>query len=98
MKVDDDADSLDKVLIEVGDLGRYQVATFLLLCILNILSGASTLNYVISANTLDYRYVYNRLFFDGLSFVFQKFCWKTFPKKWIEHKIIDLKFLVVNFQ
>lgn len=58
---------LDDVFVEVGDFGRYQIITFVLLIALNILSGTSTVNYMISAGPLEYRY--------GFSFFFRSvFC------------------------
>lgn len=47
--------NLDTILTEVGELGRYQIFSLFLILILNCLSGITTYNYMISANTLDYR-------------------------------------------
>lgn len=54
MSIDISAD-LDEIFVEIGEFGPHQIVTILLLCVLNILSGASAVNYIISANTLDYR-------------------------------------------
>lgn len=54
MSVDISAD-LDDVFVDIREFGPHQMVTTLLLCALNILSGASVVNYMISANTLDYR-------------------------------------------
>lgn len=47
--------SLDDVLTEVGDFGFFQVYTFVLICLINFISAFSVVNYMISANPLDYR-------------------------------------------
>lgn len=58
MSVDLTADSsLDAILTEVGGFGLFQVATYFLICLPNILSASYVINYMISANTLDYRWV-----------------------------------------
>lgn len=46
---------LDDVFVEIGEFGRSQTITFVLLFALNLLSGSSTVNYIISTGTLDYR-------------------------------------------
>lgn len=48
---------LDDVFVEIGEIGRNQIVVFALLIVLNILSGTSTINYMISAGNLDYRWV-----------------------------------------
>lgn len=56
MSIDTGADSsFDVILNEVGQFGVYQVVTYLLICIPNILSATYAVNYMFSANTLDYR-------------------------------------------
>lgn len=56
MIVDSSEDAnLDTILTEVGEFGIFQVITYLLFCIPNIISAAYAVNYMISANTLDYR-------------------------------------------
>lgn len=56
MGANKNADTIvDDVLTEVGDLGFFQVYTFLLIYLLNFLSAFSVVNYMISANPLEYR-------------------------------------------
>lgn len=55
MSIDFGVDPVDDILAEIGDFGSYQIFTFALLSFLQILTGASTVNYMISANILDYR-------------------------------------------
>lgn len=50
-----DDESLDAILTEVGAFGLFQVVSYLLISIPNILSSAYVVNYMISANTLEYR-------------------------------------------
>lgn len=50
------ADSnLDAILTEVGDFGKFQVITYLLICIPCAFSATMVVNYMFAANTLDYR-------------------------------------------
>lgn len=49
------SEDLEDVFVEIGEVGSSQIITFVLLIVLNILSGTSTVNYMISAGTLDYR-------------------------------------------
>lgn len=46
---------LDDVFVEIGEFGAHQMVTLFLLVILNMLSAASAVNFMISANKLDYR-------------------------------------------
>lgn len=56
MSVDMSADSsLDTILTEVGGFGLFQIFAFALVCIPTILTATYEVNYMISANTLDYR-------------------------------------------
>lgn len=56
MSVDTNDDTnLDTILAEVGEFGKFQVITYLLFCIPNIIAATYAVNYMISANTLDYR-------------------------------------------
>lgn len=56
MSMDSTADSdLDTVFAEVGEFGIYQIAIFLLICIPNALSATFVMNYMFTANTVDYR-------------------------------------------
>lgn len=48
---------LDDVFVEIGEAGPSQIITILLLSVLNALSGTAVTNYMISAGTLDYRWV-----------------------------------------
>lgn len=48
---------LDDVFVEIGEVGASQIITLTLLSVLNILSGTAVTNYMISAGTLDYRWV-----------------------------------------
>lgn len=52
---DIDDGSVDSILTEVGGFGRFQIITYLLICIPNIISAATYVNFMISATTLDYR-------------------------------------------
>lgn len=54
MNFDHSAD-LDDVFVEVGEFGAHQMVTLLLLVVLNMLSASSAVNFMISANKLDYR-------------------------------------------
>lgn len=47
--------SLDAILTEVGEFGLFHVLTYILICIPNIISSATFVNYMISATALDYR-------------------------------------------
>lgn len=47
--------NLDAVLTEVGEFGLFQVITYLLICIPSALSATYVVNYMVSANTLEYR-------------------------------------------
>lgn len=51
---DDDA-NLDNILREVGEFGIFQILTNLLICIPNLLSSTYGVNFMISADTLEYR-------------------------------------------
>lgn len=56
MGVDVSGDSsLDAVLTEVGEFGLFQVFTYILICIPNLISAATFVNYMIAATTLDHR-------------------------------------------
>lgn len=56
MGVDSSDDiSLDAILTEVGEFGLFQVFTYIMICIPNIISSATYVNYMISATALDYR-------------------------------------------
>lgn len=50
-----DDTNLETILTEVGEFGVFQITTYLLFCIPTILSASYAVNYMISANTLDYR-------------------------------------------
>lgn len=56
MSVDQSVDGhLDDILTEIGEFGRYQKITCLLIFIVTAISEQSNVNYVITANSLDYR-------------------------------------------
>lgn len=58
MGVDTNGDSnLDAILTEVGGFGLFQIITYALICIPNIISAATYVNFMLSATTLDYRWV-----------------------------------------
>lgn len=54
--VDIDESNLDNILTEIGGFGRFQIITYILICIPNIISAATYVNFMISATTLDYRW------------------------------------------
>jgi OCT family organic cation transporter-like MFS transporter 4/5 len=45
----------DEVLDEIGDFGRYQIITYLLICLPVIFSAANSLTYVFTAGVPNYR-------------------------------------------
>lgn len=47
--------SLDSILVELGDFGKYQSFVFGLVCVAVILHSAVHIAYVFSAKDLDYR-------------------------------------------
>lgn len=47
---------LDTILTEVGEFGLYQVIIYFLLCIPSALSATFVVNYMFSANPLNYRW------------------------------------------
>lgn len=51
---DDDA-NLDSILTEVGEFGIFQILTYSLICIPIVLSSAYGVNFMISADRLEYR-------------------------------------------
>lgn len=54
-KMSETSADLDSIFVEIGELGRHQIITFVLLSALNFLNGVSIVNFMISASTLDYR-------------------------------------------
>lgn len=58
--VDIDEANLDNILTEIGGFGRFQIITYMLICIPNIISAATYVNFMISATTLDYRWANNQ--------------------------------------
>lgn len=46
---------LEEIFLEIGEFGPFQMVTVSLFTILNILTGAVFMMYMISSNTLDYR-------------------------------------------
>lgn len=49
--------NFDHILTEIGEFGPYQVTSLLLASIIRIITATSSFNYIISGNTLNYRYV-----------------------------------------
>lgn len=47
--------NLDAIYAEIGEFGRFQIVTFALICIPNIISATFMVNYVFTANIMDYR-------------------------------------------
>ncbi|XP_017768025.1 PREDICTED: organic cation transporter protein [Nicrophorus vespilloides] len=47
--------NLDDVLEELGELGRFQITTYLLICLPVLFSGGNSLSYVFTAGSPDYR-------------------------------------------
>lgn len=46
---------IDDFLTEVGAFGLFQIVTYMLLCIPSTLSATYQINYMFSANSLEYR-------------------------------------------
>lgn len=46
---------LDAIFAEVGEFGLYQIGLYMLLYIPNAMSATFVMNYMFTANTLDYR-------------------------------------------
>lgn len=66
MSVDTSDDSnLDNILTEVGGFGLFQIVAYILVCIPNILAATYEVNYMITANTLDYRWAENHIRFNS---------------------------------
>lgn len=49
--------SLDSVLIQIGDFGKYQIYVFSLVCISVVIHSSVHVAYVYTALDLNYRYV-----------------------------------------
>lgn len=47
--------NLDRIYSEVGEFGLFQIITFALICIPNTVSAMYVVNYIFSANSMDYR-------------------------------------------
>lgn len=47
--------NLDALFAEIGEFGTYQIITFALICIPNIISATIMVNFVFTANIMDYR-------------------------------------------
>lgn len=46
-------ENFDEILLKIGT--KYQILSIALLFVIKFLSGQSTINYMITANTLEYR-------------------------------------------
>lgn len=55
MSTEIDENSMDDILMEVGEFGPYQAVTLVLLFLLRIVAVPSLISYMITATTLDYR-------------------------------------------
>lgn len=55
---------LDGILVEVGELGRFQLLNYALLCVAVIMTSSSYLSYIFSAGQVDYRLIY--IIFSGI--------------------------------
>lgn len=49
---------LDGILVEVGELGRYQLLNYVLLSVAVIMTSSSYLSYIFSAGQVNYRLIY----------------------------------------
>lgn len=47
--------NLDHIFSEVGAFGKFQIVSFALICIPNILAATYIVNFILTANSLDYR-------------------------------------------
>lgn len=47
---------VDSVLVELGELGRYQVLQYSLLAVITLVTSMTSLSYIFTAAQLDYRY------------------------------------------
>lgn len=52
---------LDAILVEIGELGRYQIAQYCMLCALVIFTSTPYLSYIFTSGPLEYRYVWTTL-------------------------------------
>lgn len=52
-----DDSSLDQIFSEVGEFGLFQIATYLLISIPCILTSGFDINYIVTTQTLHYRWV-----------------------------------------
>lgn len=48
--------TVDAILTEVGEFGLFQAFTYFMICIPSALSATYVVNYMVSANPLDYRW------------------------------------------
>lgn len=48
---------LDQIFAEVGEFGVFQIISYFLICIPNVFAATYIVNYALTANALDYRWV-----------------------------------------
>lgn len=49
--------NLDVIFTEIGEFGVFQVVSLILICIPSLFSASYVVNYIFTANPLDYRSV-----------------------------------------
>lgn len=47
----------DDILVEIGEMGRFQITTYALICLPVLFAAANSLSYVFTAGVPNYRYV-----------------------------------------
>lgn len=50
--------NVDSILVELGELGRYQLLQYFLLGVITLFTSLAYLSYIFTAGQLDYRYIY----------------------------------------
>lgn len=59
---------LDGIMVEIGELGKYQILNYVFLCVAVILTSSSYLSYIFTAGQVDYRLL---IFIYGLNNIFK---------------------------